>query len=181
MVQLEIKIHKVEPLYDVYAKPTVKFVGEIINRVNEKVFLVYLQCDIALKDKNIKLGSIPIVLSDVLQNQTKNFEIIFGFSIDSNNIIHDLLKQQELEDVNFSIALTGFCLYGPLGQPLNSTLPLSITNEVSLPIDKYRRLLSTYYRDIAWISISRETYHNLSKLKDEKGVTTLDELIKSMI
>lgn len=62
MPNLEIRIQKVDPLYDGYARPTVKFVGDITNRANDRVFLVYLQCNIALKDKDIKLGSVPLVL-----------------------------------------------------------------------------------------------------------------------
>ena len=56
-----------------------------------------------------------------------------------------------------------------------------MTQEIGLPVDKYRRLLSTYYREIAWISVSRETYHKLRDLRDRKGATTLDELISIMI
>lgn len=182
MPNIDIRIQRVEPLYDNYAEPTVKFVGDITNRANDRVFLAHFQCEIILKDKGITLGNIPFTIGNLPQNQTKNFEIFFSFGIDSNNMIHDLLKHQELEDVIFTIKFTGFCLFGPQGQPVNNVHePISATQEVGLPVDKYRRLLSTYYRDIAWISVSRETYHNLRELMDKKGATTLDELIKDMI
>jgi len=182
MPQIEIRVQRVEPLYDRYAEPTVRFVGDITNRANDRVFLVYLQCEITLKDKGITLGTVPVAVANLPQNQTKNFEIIFSFDIDSNNAIHDLLKQQELEDVNFTLTFKGFCLYSPQGQPLNNIQEnISVTQEIGLPVDKYRRLLSTYYREIAWISVSRETYHKLRDLRDRKDATTLDELISIMI
>ena len=182
MPNLEIRVQKVEPLYDKYACPTIKFVGDITNRANDRVFLAYLQCEIMLKDKDMTLETVPVAIANLLQNQTKNFEIIFSFDIDSNNVIHDLLKQQELEDVNFILRFKGFCLFGAQGQPLNNIQEnISLTQEIGLPVDKYRRLLSTYYRDIAWISVSRETYHKLRDLMNRKGATTLDELISIMI
>jgi len=182
MPQIEIRVQRVEPLYDRYAEPTVRFVGDITNRANDRVFLVYLQCEITLKDKGITLGTVPVAVANLPQNQTKNFEIIFSFGIDSSNAIHDLLKQQELEDVNFILTFKGFCLFGPQGQPLNNIQePISVTQEIGLPVDKYRRLLSTYYRDMTWISISRETYHKLRDFMDREGATTLDELISRMI
>ena len=182
MPTIKIRIQRVEPLYDKYAEPTIKFIGDITNRANDRVFFAHFQCEITLKDKEIILGNIPFTVANLPQNQTKNFEIFFSFDIDSNNMIHDLLKQQELEDVIFTIKFTGFCLFGPQGQPPNNVYePISITQNVGLPVDKYRRLLSTYYRDIAWISVSRETYHTLRELMDKKGATTLDELIRNII
>lgn len=182
MPHLDIRIQKVRPLYDEYAEPAVKFIGDITNRANDRIFLAYFRCEVILKDKNIKLGEVPLVIPNIMPNQTKNFEIIFSFSIDLNNIIHDLLKQEELEDVNFSLRFNGFCLFGPQGQALNNVQDsISTTQEVGLPVDKYRRLLSTYYRDITWISVSRETYYKLRELMDKKGATTLDELIRNII
>ncbi len=184
MPELEIRIQRVEPLYDKYAEPTVKFVGDITNRMNDRVFLTYLQCRISLRDKGIILRTVPLCVENIPLNQTKNFEIVFSFSIDSSNVIHDLLKQQELEDVIFTISFNGFCLFGPQaqGQPLNSIQErVQGTQEIGLPVDKYRRLLSTYYRDMAWISVSRETYHKLRDLMNKKGTTTLDELVRDII
>lgn len=182
MPNLDIRIQKVEPLYDKYASSTIRFIGDITNRANDRVFMVYLQCEIRLKDIEITLGTIPVTVANLSPNQTKNFEIIFSFSIDSNNVIHDLLKQQELEDVNFILTFRGFCLFGPQGQPPHNIQDnIYAIQETGLPVDKYRRLLSTYYRDIAWISVSRETYHKLRNLMDKKGATTLDELISIII
>jgi hypothetical protein len=182
MPQLEIRIQRVEPLYDKYAEPTVNFLGDITNRANDMVFLAYFRCEVALKNGGIVLGTVPLAVPNLQYNLSKNFEVFFSFGVDPNNVIHDLLKQQELEDIIFAITFKGFCLYGPQGQPLNNMLEgISQTKEIGLPIDKYKRLLSTYYRDIAWISVSRETYHKLRELMNKKGATTMDELITDIM
>jgi len=183
--QIEIRLQRVEPKYDSYAEPTVKFIGEITNRANDRVFLVCLQCTIKLRDKGLILGNVPLIISQLEQNQPKRFEIDLSFSIDSNNAVHELLKHQELEDIIFELMFTGFCLFIPPNATQVSQIatwsipPRTLT--IELPVDKYRRLLSTYYRDLAWISVSRETYHKLKELMNRKGATTLDELISTMI
>jgi len=183
--QIEIRVQRVEPLYEEYAEPTIRFVGDITNRSNDRVLLVYLNCEISLKDKGIVLGTVPLVIDNLSPNQQKELKISFSFSIDSNNVIHDLLKQQELEDVVFELNFSGFCLKHPTSgsqylSNLNS-VAINISQEIGLPVDKYRRLLSTYYRDIAWISVSRETYNKLKDLMNSEGATTLDELISKII
>ena len=74
MSNLEIRVQRVVPLYDKYACPTIRFVGEITNRADDRVFLAYLQCEITLKDKRITLGTVPIAVANLPQNQTKNLK-----------------------------------------------------------------------------------------------------------
>jgi predicted CopG family antitoxin len=42
-------------------------------------------------------------------------------------------------------------------------------------------MISSYYRNITWIAISRETFLELKKLLDEKGYVSYDELIKELL
>jgi len=179
--QIEIRIQRVEPLYEGYAEPTVRFIGEITNRTTDRVFFTYLQCKIRLRDKGLTLGNVPLIIGQLAQNQPQNFEIPFSFGIDSNNAIHELLKHQELEDVTFELIFSGFCLWHPSSLTVVNYQPINTTQTIDLPVDKYRRLLSTYYRDLSWISVSRETYHRLKELMDKRGKTTLDELISAMV
>jgi len=179
--QIDIRVQKVEPLYEGYAEPTVRFTGEITNRTSDRVFFIHLQCTIRLRDKDLILCKVPLIIGQLAQNQPQSFEIPFSFSIDHNNAIHELLKHQEFEDVTFELIFNGFCLWNPPNQTVVNYQPITATQTADLPVDKYRRLLSTYYRDLAWISVSRKAYHRLKELMNKTGKTTLDELILTMV
>jgi len=180
MPQIEIRVQRVEPLYEDYAEPTIRFTGEITNRAGDRVFFTYLQCMIKLSDKGLILGNVPLIIGELRQNQPESFEMPFSFSIDSSNAMHELLKHPDLEDVTFELTFSGFCLWNPLNQTVVNYQPIGTTQTIELPVDKYRRLLSTHYRDLTWISVSREIYHKLRDLMNREGATTLDELISRM-
>jgi hypothetical protein len=50
----------------------------------------------------------------------------------------------------------------------------------ALPVDKWRRLLSHYYRNLSWIAVSRDTYSEFKRHMDEQGLTP-DELMKQLM
>ena len=171
-------------MYEGYAAPTIKFSGQAVNKAGDLMHFCYLSCDVSLKaTTELILGSAPVVIAPLLQNQPKNFEFVFSFTIDANNVIHEMMKKQELEDVFFKLNLKGFWLHGPPGgqPPFSSSNTPSFHCEIGLPVDKYRRLLSTYYRNLSWVSVSRETYSLLTDLMNKKGFTSMDELMKSLI
>ena len=182
MPSLELTMIKADPLYEGYASPAVKFSAQAVNKASDHIHFCYLSCNVYLKAaKQLMLGSTPIVMTGLGPNQPRDVEFTFSFDIDANNAIHDVVKQPELEDVPFRLHFIGSLLFGPPGQPSASSTDASFEREIGLPVDKYRRLLSTYYRDLSWISVSRDTYSQLKDLMNKSGLASMDELIQQLI
>jgi hypothetical protein len=187
MPGLNIGIVTVEPNYDALI-PTLKFKIQITNATpSEPITGGSLDCDVYLSagGKNRWLGkfisnlpiseSYPLTQAEVIEN--------FGLTVDINNAMFELMKIIESEDVIFNLVFKTLYQYTPSGTGvyrLSSTFygnVTTISKTTSLPLDKWKRLLSTYYRNLTWIAISRETYLLLKEKAEREGVT-LDEIIK---
>jgi hypothetical protein len=91
------------------------------------------------------------------------------------------LKAVEGEDITFKLIFKAQYQYMSGGGTYLSSRFYGdrefVEKTATLPIDKWKRLLSTYYRKLTWIAISRDTYF-LVKEKVEKEGLTLDEIIR---
>jgi hypothetical protein len=187
MPGLNIGIVSVEPNYEALI-PTVKFKIQVMNATPvEPITGGFLDVDVYLiaggKDRLVgKFTSIlPISESSALTQieVTENF----GLTIDINNAMFEILKVVEGEDITFKLIFKTLYQYTPSGTGvyrLSSTFhggATIVTKTATLSIDKWRRLLSTYYRNLTWIAISRETYSLLKEKMEREGLTP-DEIIR---
>ena len=185
MPGLDIGIVTVEPNYEALI-PTLKFKIQVTNAIpTESITCGFLDVDVYLSagGKDRWLGkftsNLPISEGSVLTQA----EVIenFGLTVDINNAMFEILKIIEGEDVTFKLVFKTLYQYTSSGvYRLSSTFHgnvRTINRITALPIDKWKRLLSTYYRNLTWIAISRETYSLLRERMEREGVT-FDEIIK---
>lgn len=189
MTAFKIKIERVETADRMYyPEPTIKFTGTIEKTGPDIIHLIYLKCDVRLLRQSILLGTVPIFLANIpLSPQTKPFEFTLGFSIDSNNRIHDLIKDQKLkydDDIDLDVQVNGFYIFSrPDQQAINvmDHIDLSETiRTVGLYVGKYNILLSQYYKNITWIPISIETRRKLEEFENKTGLM-FDEIILELL
>jgi hypothetical protein len=190
MPGLDIGVVLVEPDFEALI-PTVKFKVQVKNAAapHEPITSCLLSCDVYLsiggKDKWLGKFISTLPLSETNPLTTREIEIVenFALTLDVNNAMFEHLKVLKDEDITFKLIFKASYIYqsgGVLhlsssfyGTPPNSTLPKTAT----LPINKWRQLLSTYYRNLTWIAVSRETYLLLKEKVDKEGLT-LDEVIR---
>jgi hypothetical protein len=162
--------------------PTVKFKIQVMNATPaEPITGGFLNVDVysVVEGKDRWLGRFTSIFPPI-STQTEVIEN-FGLTIDINNAMFELLKVVEGEDVIFKLIFRTLYQYIRSGiYELSSTFHgnvATIEKIATLPIDKWKRLLSTYYRNLTWIAISRETYLLLKEKMEREGLTP-DEIIR---
>ncbi|MEM0049572.1 MAG: DUF6084 family protein [Candidatus Bathyarchaeia archaeon] len=189
MPQLNITMVTVEPDYDALL-PTIKFRIQIANETPaETITLGILEYDVYLLkgNKSLWLGRSTLRLptsEHVPLIRTTEIVENFGLPIDVTNAMFEYLKTVEEEDITFQLKFRCSYYYRSGGTLMSSYYFAGDTPELSkhakLPIDKWKRLISTFYRNLTWIAISRETYSLLKERADREGAT-LDEVIKKSL
>jgi hypothetical protein len=192
MPGLDIGVVTVEPDYEALV-PTVKFKVQVKNAVpNEPITSCLLSCDVYLsiggRDKWLGKFTSILPLSEGV-SLTREAEAVenFALTVDVNNAMSEHLKALKGEDITFKLVFKASykyseCVSGTERLRSSSTFygtpPCpTLTRIATLPIDKWKRLLSTYYRNLTWIAVSRETYSLLKERADREG-STLDEVIR---
>jgi len=194
MPGLDIGMVTVEPDYSALV-PTVRFRIQVKNAIpSESIVHGLLECDVYLTTggKNMWLGRfVKILPASESAPLIRDAEITvsFALTIDINNAMVEHLKVLEGEDITFKLAFSTSYQYlegGPT-RLLRATsnfygpaLPTVVTKEAKLPIDKWKRLLSAYYRNLTWVAVSRETYSLLKERADREGLT-IDEVIRRVL
>jgi len=178
---LDIGVITIEPDYDALV-PAIKFRIQVKNATpTESITWGLLTCDVYLpvggKDRWLgKFASIlPTGLTDVELSEN------FALTMDINSAMSEYLRAIEGEDITFKLVFKTQYQY-----MYGSAFHLSskfygdrgfIEKRAALPVDKWKRLLSTFYRNLTWIAVSRETYSLLKERVDREGLT-LDEVIR---
>lgn len=108
-------------------------------------------------------------------------------SIDLNNVIHEKFLALEAEDLIFKLKFSGIYFYRSGSAP-HSVSPITfygstatVIHETSLSIEKWRRMISSYYRNLTRLAVSSGTYAELKKVMEEKGYISFDELIRDLL
>ena len=197
MPGLNIGVVTVEPDYEALV-PAVRFKIQVRNETpGEPIVHGHLECDVYLAagGRDMWLGrfvlSLPVSEGAPL---TRDIEVSvrFPLTIDINNAMVEHLKVLEGEDITFKLIFSASyqwlesgtgrlrstsSFFGPTPSP---TPPTAVTKIATLPIDKWKRLLSTYYRNLTWVAVSRETYSLLKERADREGLT-IDEVIRRVL
>jgi hypothetical protein len=190
MPGLDIGSIIVEPDYEALI-PTLRFKIQVINRSpNEPITHGLLSCNVYLstKGKDIWIGKFATVLPVADDRPLPQMcEVVerFTLAVDVNNAISEYLKVLEGEDLTFKLFFevayqyeyySGGVRYSRFSTTFSNG-STTLAKVATLPIDKWKRLLSTYYRNLTWIAISKETYLLLKERVEKEGLT-LDEIIR---
>ena len=200
--QLEILITSVDTRMDC-ALPTIEFTLRVSNRTGEVSDLCILNCEIYLAkepttratkptigQEDLYLDRAQVLIHNLPVGQSSEAKIQVPLSIDLNNIIHEKFLALEAEELTFKLKFSGFYFFRTSGSAPHSISPITffgppatatIIHEVPLSIEKWRRMISSYYRNLTWLAVSRETYAELKKMMEEKGYTSYDELIRDLL
>jgi len=195
--QLEILITSVDTRMDC-ALPTIEFALRVSNRAGEVSDLCILNCEIYLAKKptphaakptitqeDLYLDRAQVFIGSLRVGESREAKIQVPLSIDLNNVIHEKFLTLEAEELTFKLKFSGFYLFSTRGSAPHSVSPITFfgppIHEVSLSIEKWRRMISSYYRNLTWLAVSRETYAELKKMMEEKGYTSYDELIRDLL
>jgi len=180
---LDIGIITVEPNYDALV-PAIRFKIQVKNAIlAETITWGLLTCDVYLsvEGKDRWLGKFASILPTPLTDKERELSENFALTMDINNAMSEYLKAIEGEDITFKLIFkTQYQFTSYSGSYLSSKFYGDrefIERRAALPVDKWKRLLSTFYRNITWIAISRETYSLLKEKADREGLT-LDEVIR---
>jgi len=194
---IEIPIVTVEPYYKAFM-PAIKFriqLGEARSSAKsaERIIGGFLNVDVSiLKDKGswdtVWLGrfTLPIAASSERPLNQYTTEQIFALSIDINNSMFDFIKTLNGDDIVFLLTFSGFALWYKTDntQVVYSTNEPFGTGETSreaaLSVDKWKKLISAYYRDLTWLPVSRETYAKIAAILNDEGITP-DEFVDRAI
>ena len=199
--QLEVIITSVDTRMDCVL-PTIEFTLRVSNRTGEVSDFCILNCEIYLARKptprntkptitqeDLYLNTVQVFVPSMPVGQSREVKIQVPLSIDLNNAIHEKFLVLGTEDIVFKLKFSGIYFYrsgshphtvSPInffGPPTSAT----VVHEASLSIEKWRRMISSYYRNLTWLAISRETFIELKKLMEEKGYTSYDELIRDLL
>lgn len=171
--------------------PTIVFNFQVFNRAGERLILGVLYCDILLGDLYLKKET--IIVSNLNVGQSQEVKIFLPITIDFNNVIYEKLLALNIEELKFLLVFLGNSVYQS-GSTFNLspavfqvqtrggiTTQGEIEKEATLSIEKWKRMVSSYYKDITWIAVKRETYQHLKKLVDEQGFISFDEAIKKLL
>jgi hypothetical protein len=184
--------------------PTVEFVLRILNRAGEPASLGLLNCDVYFAKKPTPSTTMPMITNEdyylksvqifvdniTVGGSPKDAKVLVPLTIDLNNAIYEKLLTLETEDIVFKLKFTGVCFFGSGSVSSNifySSRPElppprpEFIVEASLGVEKWKRMISSYYKKLTWLPISRETYAELEKLVKEKGYLSFDELIKDLL
>jgi hypothetical protein len=132
----------------------------------------------------ISLATIPTFIINIPKrpDDPKEFNILFSFSLNSSNAVHNLIKSMHLDlkdKINFNIQLSGFST-----GLTNSFENINFTRtdqSIDLHVVDYMTLVSTYYNDLSWIPVSRDTYSMIKRIADSKGSISIDEVLRNII
>jgi len=136
-----------------------------------------------ITNEDYYLKSVQIFVDNITVEGSKDIKVLVPLTIDLNNAIYEKLLTLETEDIMFKLKFTGVCFFGSGSISSNifySSRPEFIV-EASLGVEKWKRMISSYYKKLTWLPISRETYAELEKLVKEKGYLSFDELIKDLL
>jgi len=198
--QLEILVTNVDARLDCVL-PIIEITLRVTNRVGEPVDLAMLQYEVYLAKHPTQRGVRPtitvedrfltsglVVVNNMPAGQSREAKIQIPLTIDLNNAIYEDLLALEREDIVFKLKFYGTYLFKPSGSAPHNVAQITfygtsvqVVLEASLSVEKWRKMISSYYRNITWIAISRETFLELKKLLDEKGYVSYDELIKELL
>ena len=199
---LEILITSVDTRMDC-ALPTIEFTLRVSNRTGEISDLCILNCEIYLAKKPTPRGAKPTITQEDLYlsraqvlihslpvGQSREAKIQVPLGIDLNNVIHEKFLALEAEELVFKLKFSGFYLFRTSSSVPHSVSPITffgppatatVIHEASLSIEKWRRMISSYYKNLTWLAVSRETYAELRKIMDNRGYTSYDELIRDLL
>jgi len=194
MPGLDIGSVIVEPDYEALI-PTLRFKIQVINHSpNEPIAHGLLSCNVYLstKDKDVWIGKFITVLpAEDGRPLPQVCEIVerFGLAVEANNAISEYLKVLEGEDLTFKLLFEvayryGYYSGGAVYPRFSTTFSNGLTTlakTATLPIDKWKRLLSAYCRNLTWIAISRETYSPLKEMVNKGEGLTLDEVLRKAL
>ncbi len=190
MTNLDIPIVTAEPNYDAFI-PTVRFRMQFSDanlNPQQPIMGGMIDCNVFLKgEPALWLGKFTISLPTISGNMNpREINENFHLGVDVNSAMFDHVKTLEGDDITFNLVFTGytFLRQGQQNMLTTSEIPFmvkggaqaQITKETNISVEKWRKLISKHYRNLTWISISRETYSKLKKMLDEKGITP-DELL----
>ena len=194
MPGLDIGSVIVEPDYEALI-PTLRFKIQVMNRSpNEPITHGLLSCNVYLstKSKDVWIGKFTTVLpvaDDRPLPQVCEVVERFALAVDANNAISEHLKVLEYEDLTFKLFFEATYQYeyysgGVRYSRFSTTFSNNLTtlNKIAtLPIDKWKRLLSAHYRNLTWIAVSRETYSMLKEMVDKGEGLTIDEVLRKAL
>jgi len=197
--QIEVLVANVNARTDCVL-PTIEISLRLTNRTSEQVLLAILQYEVYLAEQATQHGARPtitaqdrfltsgiVAINNMSAGQTREVKIQIPLTIDLNNAIYEQLLALEKEDIVFKLRFYGTNIFRS-GSSQPNVAPITfygtgnqIVLEAGLSTERWRRMISTYYRNLTWIAISRETFLKLKKLLDEKGYVSYDEVIKELL
>ena len=200
--QLEILVISVNTRRDCVL-PTIEFTLRVSNRFGEISDFCILNCEIYLAKKptprdakpeitseDLYLNTVHVFVSNLPLGQSKDVKIQIPLSIDLNNVIYEKFLALEAEELLFKLRFSGFYFFRSSTSAPHSVYPITfygtpasstIVLEAPLSIEKWRRMISSYYRKLTWLAISRETFLKLKRIMEEKGYTSYDELLRNLL
>jgi len=198
--QIEVLVTNVDARLDCVL-PTIEISLRLATRAGgEQVLLAILHYEIYLAEQTTQRGARPAIttqdrfltsgittINNMPAGQTREVKIQIPLTIDLNNAIYEQLLALEKEDIIFKLRFYGTYIFrSGSSQPNVAPITFYATGnqtvlEASLSTEKWRRMISAYYRKLTWIAISRETFLELKKLLDEKGYVSYDEVIKELL
>jgi len=197
--QIEVLVANVDARTDCVL-PTIEISLRLTNRTGEQVLLAILQYEVYLAEQATQRGARPaitaqdrfltsgiVTMNNMPAGQTREVKIQIPLTIDLNNAIYEQLLALEKEDIVLKLRFYGTNIFRS-GSSQPNVAPITfhgtgnqIVLEASLSTERWRRMISAYYRNLTWIAISRETFLKLKKLLDEKGYVSYDEVIKELL
>ncbi|NPA70095.1 MAG: hypothetical protein GXO26_04740 [Crenarchaeota archaeon] len=174
-----LKAFAVEPTLILEVDLRNNYGGRVIGIIISHVYVSFNKEQRIIQGQDVYLTSIPRLL---LVDSQRECKIGIPILLTQTSCMYISEKLPEFPDgkPTFKFVFEGLIIQSGSTQPQQGILNKGIQVK-QLPAEDWRRFISDFYEDIAFIPVKKETYNQLIKLMREDGYLHIDQVIRKLL